>query len=162
GRTHGSVQRVGIHRGRDGPPLSRGSRLEARRQRAARRGEGRDAHPDRAGRDEDHGRDARGQPERRGHRPRRRGLRLQQRGLRVGRVGVTGNQPGGYTTGSIQRVDASGAVTTLYTGFPAVDPATQGPLTRPLRGPDDLVFDATGSFWFTDWGKARPRDRDIT
>src|SRR5262245_12477655 len=80
----------------------------------------------------------------------------------VGPVWVTGNQPAGYTTGSIQRVDASGTVTTLYTGSPAVDPATQQPLTRPLRGPDDLVFDATGGFWFTDWGKARPRDRDIT
>ncbi|HEY4962277.1 MAG TPA: SMP-30/gluconolactonase/LRE family protein, partial [Terriglobales bacterium] len=31
-----------------------------------------------------------------------------------------------------------------------------------LRSPDDLVFDATGNFWFTDWGKTRPTDRDIT
>ena len=30
-----------------------------------------------------------------------------------------------------------------------------------LRGPNDLVFDDAGGFWFTDPGKARARDRDI-
>ena len=30
----------------------------------------------------------------------------------------------------------------------------------PLRGPNDLVFDSSGGFWFTDHGKTRPRDRD--
>jgi gluconolactonase len=29
-----------------------------------------------------------------------------------------------------------------------------------LRGPNDLVFDAHGGFWFTDLGKRRPRDMD--
>jgi gluconolactonase len=82
--------------------------------------------------------------------------------ISAGPVWVTGNQPADYTTGSIQRVDAAGTVTTLYTSFPSVDPVTRQPLTRPLRGPDDLVFDTTGGFWFTDWGKTRPRDRDIT
>ena len=31
---------------------------------------------------------------------------------------------------------------------------------RPLRGPNDLVFDADGGMWFTDHGKVRHRDRD--
>ena len=32
----------------------------------------------------------------------------------------------------------------------------------PLRGPNDLVFDRDGGFWFTDHGKTRDRDRDRT
>jgi gluconolactonase len=49
-----------------------------------------------------------------------------------------------YRTGSIQRVDlATGAVTTLYESCDG----------RALRGPNDLVFDKTGGFWFTDLGK---------
>ena len=31
-----------------------------------------------------------------------------------------------------------------------------------LKGPNDLVFDAEGNFYFTDHGKTRPRDRDRT
>jgi gluconolactonase len=50
-----------------------------------------------------------------------------------------------YVTGSIQRVDlASGQVTTLYA-------ACDG---RALRGPNDIVFDASGGFWFSDLGKS--------
>ncbi|HJW68775.1 MAG TPA: SMP-30/gluconolactonase/LRE family protein [Candidatus Binatia bacterium] len=64
---------------------------------------------------------------------------------------VPGNQPASYTGGSIQRVDlGSGRVETLYTECDG----------RPLRGPNDLVFDVTGGFWFTDHGKIRDRDRD--
>ena len=29
-----------------------------------------------------------------------------------------------------------------------------------LRGPNDLVFDADGGFWFTDFGKSQPRSTD--
>lgn len=32
----------------------------------------------------------------------------------------------------------------------------------PLRGPDDLVVDAQGGVWLTDFGKQRARDKDIT
>jgi gluconolactonase len=64
---------------------------------------------------------------------------------------VPGNQPASYRGGSIQRVDLdSGRVETLYTECDG----------RPLRGPNDLVFDASGGFWFTDHGKIRDRDRD--
>ena len=71
----------------------------------------------------------------------------------VGPLVVPGNQPADYRGGSIQRVDLkTGAVTTLYT-------ACDG---HPLRGPNDLVFDRDGGFWFTDHGKLRDRDRDRT
>jgi gluconolactonase len=66
---------------------------------------------------------------------------------------VPGNQPADYIGGRIQRVNLdSGAVEDLYTECDG----------RPLRGPNDLVFDATGGFWFTDLGKTRERDRDRT
>lgn len=53
--------------------------------------------------------------------------------------------PTDYKSGLIQRVDlASGAVTTVYDSCDG----------RPLRGPNDLVFDKDGGFWFTDLGKA--------
>ena len=81
----------------------------------------------------------------------------------VGPLWVTGPQPPDYQGGSIQRVDATtGAVETVHTSFATTNPVTKGPLTLPLRGPDDLVFDATGGFWFSDWGKTRLRDRDVT
>jgi len=64
---------------------------------------------------------------------------------------MPGEQPADYQGGSIQRVDLdTGQVETLYdscNGFR-------------LRGPNDLVFDETGGFWFTDHGKVRERDRD--
>ena len=56
-----------------------------------------------------------------------------------------------YTGGSIQVVDPeSGKFETLYD-------ACDG---RRLRGPNDLVFDRAGGFWFTDLGKTRERDAD--
>lgn len=56
-----------------------------------------------------------------------------------------------YTGGSIQRVDLNtGIVTTLYTGT----------REQPIKGPNDIVFDSTGGFWFTDMGKGRDREID--
>ena len=70
-----------------------------------------------------------------------------------GGIVVPGLQPADYTGGSIQRVEvASGKVETLYTECDGI----------PLRGPNDLVFDASGGFWFTDHGKTRRRERDRT
>jgi gluconolactonase len=66
---------------------------------------------------------------------------------------VPGNQPADYAGGSIQAVDlASGKVETLYRRCGDVA----------LRGPNDLVFDRSGGFWFTDNGKSRARERDRT
>ena len=76
-----------------------------------------------------------------------------------GSICVTTDQPESYTGGSIQWVDGkTGKFGTLYDKFN--DQRTGE--TLPLKGPDDLVFDSTGGFWFTDWGKSRQRDRDIT
>ena len=56
-----------------------------------------------------------------------------------------------YTGGSIQRVDLdSGAVETLYTHCDG----------HPLCGPNDLVFDAHGGFYFSDLGKHYGRVMD--
>jgi gluconolactonase len=64
---------------------------------------------------------------------------------------LPGNQPDDYIGGRIQRVDIdTGEVDDLYVEVDG----------HPLRGPNDLVFDSTGGFWFTDHGKNRPRDRD--
>ncbi|MBL0156437.1 MAG: SMP-30/gluconolactonase/LRE family protein [Bryobacterales bacterium] len=71
-------------------------------------------------------------------------------------------QPESYVGGSIQRIAPNGAVTTLYTHFDAKHPVTGATVSLPLRSPDDLVFDSHGGFYFTDWGKDRWRDRDIT
>jgi gluconolactonase len=64
---------------------------------------------------------------------------------------LPGNQPADYTGGRIQTVElGSGKVDTLYTHCG----------DRPLRGPNDLVFDAHGGFYFTDLGKGRPHEMD--
>jgi gluconolactonase len=56
-----------------------------------------------------------------------------------------------YTTGRIERVDlATGKFERLYDQFE----------TARLSGPNDLVFDAQGGFWFTDTGKTFDRQRD--
>lgn len=62
-----------------------------------------------------------------------------------------GEQPESYIGGRIQRIDIStGEVEDLYTECAG----------NRLRGPNDIVFDAHGGFWFTDLGKNRPRESD--
>lgn len=52
--------------------------------------------------------------------------------------------PADYVCGSIQAIDINtGKVETIYTECDG----------QPLRGPNDLVFDANGGFYFTDLGK---------
>lgn len=61
--------------------------------------------------------------------------------------------PATYRGGSIDRVDlGTGQVTQLYESCDH----------RPLRGPNDIVFDETGSFWFTDHGIRTERSSDRT
>ena len=56
-----------------------------------------------------------------------------------------------YSGGRIERVDlATGAIEVLYTE------SDKGP----LKGPNDLVFDGEGGFYFTDLGKVRAREQD--
>jgi gluconolactonase len=56
-----------------------------------------------------------------------------------------------YAGGRIERIDLeTGAVECLYRAAGEV----------PLKGPNDLVFDRHGGFYFTDLGKVRARDMD--
>ena len=53
--------------------------------------------------------------------------------------------PDDYVSGTIQRVDpVTGTFETLYESCDG----------KPLRGPNDIVFDAEGGFYFTDLGKS--------
>lgn len=62
-----------------------------------------------------------------------------------------GLQPKDYIGGRIERVDlTTGKVESLY------DQTSRGR----LRGPNDLVFDRHGGFWFTDIGKNRMNERE--
>jgi gluconolactonase len=64
---------------------------------------------------------------------------------------IPGHEPPDYSGGRIERVNlATGKVERL---FDRVGDHT-------LRGPNDLVFDAHGGFYFTDHGKSHPRHRD--
>ena len=64
---------------------------------------------------------------------------------------IPGAQPADYIGGRIQRVDLdTGTVEDLYTEVDG----------HPLRGPNDIVFDAHGGFYFTDHGKSRAREVD--
>ena len=69
--------------------------------------------------------------------------------LDIGGMLIPGpHDPTTYIGGRIQRVEiSSGAVTDLYDECDG----------RPLRAPNDLIFDAHGGFWFTDHGI---RDRE--
>jgi gluconolactonase len=60
-------------------------------------------------------------------------------------------QPADYSGGRIERVDVgTGEIRVLYDSCNG----------HALRGPNDIVFDTQGGFYFTDLGKSRARDRD--
>lgn len=61
-------------------------------------------------------------------------------------------QASNYDGGRIERIDVTTGETTLV--------YDHGP-GGPLRGPNDIVFDSSGGFWFTDMGKRRQRDLDF-
>lgn len=76
---------------------------------------------------------------------------------RVGPDGVTrtypGEKPADYIGGQIQRISPDGGtVTTLYRSCAG----------EPLKGPNDIVFDREGNFYFTDLGKTYGRLSDRT
>ena len=63
---------------------------------------------------------------------------------------VPGPTPASHTGGYIQRVDiATGKCETVYSACDA----------RKFAGPNDLVFDKQGGFWFTDHGTTNPEWR---
>jgi gluconolactonase len=56
-----------------------------------------------------------------------------------------------YTSGRIEQVDLeTGDATILYDRCDDI----------PLKGPNDIVFDRSGGFWFTDFGKVYDREMD--
>jgi gluconolactonase len=60
-------------------------------------------------------------------------------------------QASDYSGGRIERVDLeTGRVEVLYTHAGHIA----------LKGPNDIVFDAHGGFWFTDLGKVRVNEQD--
>ena len=64
---------------------------------------------------------------------------------------VPGLVPDDYSSGRIERIDINtGQVEVLYAEVDG----------EPLKGPNDLMFDSSGGFWFTDHGKTRARTRD--
>jgi gluconolactonase len=64
---------------------------------------------------------------------------------------LPGHAPHDYSGGRVERVDLStGKVERLFDSVAGI----------PLRGPNDLVFDAHGGFYFSDHGKSYPRQRD--
>jgi gluconolactonase len=64
---------------------------------------------------------------------------------------IPGHAPEGYDTGRIERVDlATGKFERVYDSVGE----------HKLSGPNDLVFDKSGAFWFTDLGKAWARKKD--
>jgi gluconolactonase len=69
-------------------------------------------------------------------------------------AGLNRTRPGvhpRYTSGRIERFDPrTGTLTTVYDRCG----------DYPLCGPNDIVFDHDGGFYFTDFGKNRLRDRD--
>ncbi len=71
----------------------------------------------------------------------------------LGGMTLPGPLPSTWTGGCIQRVDlATGTVETVYDECDG----------RPLRAPNDLVFDRHGGFWFTDHGVREQRSSDLT
>lgn len=70
-----------------------------------------------------------------------------------GRPVIIGHVPADYEGGRIERVDlATGKFERIHTHCGE----------RMLRGPNDLVFDKSGGFWFTDLGKNTPTTRDLS
>jgi len=64
---------------------------------------------------------------------------------------IPGDAPADYSGGRIERVDLkTGKASVLYRECNG----------NPLNGPNDLVFDRSGNFWFTDLGKGRGRIQD--
>ncbi len=70
---------------------------------------------------------------------------------KVQKLLIPGHKPQDYSGGRIERVDLStGKVEVLYTHCDG----------QALRGPNDLVFDKQGGFWFTDHAKSTRDHRE--
>lgn len=83
-------------------------------------------------------------------------------------IWVAGNQPANYSGGKLQSYNvATGQLKELATDccqreFPPGNRIADWAPAFKLAGLDDLVVDEVGGVWFTDYGKMRERDKDIT
>lgn len=69
----------------------------------------------------------------------------------IGGCLIPGERPADYSGGRIERVNLeTGAFDVLYSACDGI----------PLNGPNDIVFDAQGGFYFTDLGKHYGRQQD--
>jgi gluconolactonase len=70
----------------------------------------------------------------------------------AGGMTIPGNAAEDYTTGRIERVDlGTGKVDRIYEKIGG----------ERLSGPNDIVFEKSGAFWFTDLGKRRSRVKEM-
>jgi gluconolactonase len=67
-----------------------------------------------------------------------------------------------YRGGYIQRVNLDTKEVEIWCAPDSVKPADEKSPAPKLSSPDDIVFDSTGGFWFTDWGNKTGRSREIT
>jgi gluconolactonase len=82
-------------------------------------------------------------------------------------LSVTGDADPNYAGGYIQRVHLDTGQVEIWCAPDSVgDPVPDcSGVTHPkqnLSSPDDIIFDSTGGFWFTDWGNSKGRSREIT
>ncbi len=75
-------------------------------------------------------------------------------------LSVTGDAAPNYAGGYIQRVNLETRAVEIWCAPDSVASATMP--QQNLSSPDDLIFDSSGGFWFTDWGNSKGRSREIT
>ena len=82
-------------------------------------------------------------------------------------LSVTGDAASNYAGGYIQRVHLDTGEVEVWcapdsVGAPVPDCSNEKHPKMDLSSPDDIIFDSSGGFWFTDWGNSKGRSREIT
>jgi gluconolactonase len=82
-------------------------------------------------------------------------------------LSVTGDAASNYAGGYIQRVHLGTGEVEIWcapdsVGDPVADCSGVKYPKQNLSSPDDIIFDSSGGFWFTDWGNSKGRSREIT
>jgi gluconolactonase len=82
-------------------------------------------------------------------------------------LSVTGDAASDYAGGYIQRVHLDTGEVEMWcapdsVGDPVPNCSKEKYSKMDLSSPDDIIFDSSGGFWFTDWGNSKGRSREIT